>query len=370
MFFSIVIFCATLFLAYSNGANDNFKGVATLFGSGTTNYKISLTWATVTTFAGSICSIYFAEKLLKNFSGKGLVPTQIAVTPEFLLAVALGAGLTVMLAAVMGFPISTTHSLIGALLGSGLVAVGSQLNFSALGNAFVIPLLVSPLIAVVLSGGFYFVFRYLRLSSGIEKEMCVCIEGNEKIIPLPQSTSVLSFEKTLISEISVESKAVCEQKYLGSLFGFDTQKILDFGHFLSAGVVSFARGLNDTPKIVALLLLIEGLKIELGMLSIGLGMAIGGILNARKVAQTMSNEITEMNHGQGFTANLTTGLLVIFASKIGVPVSTTHVSVCSIFGIGLVTRKANKRVVSNILMSWVLTLPIAAILSGIIYFLV
>jgi PiT family inorganic phosphate transporter len=69
------------------------------------------------------------------------------------------------------------------------------------------------------------------------------------------------------------------------------------------------------------------------------------------------------------TANLTTAALVIFASQLGVPVSTTHVSCGSLFGIGLITRQVNKRVVSEILMSWVITLPVAMILGGVTYYL-
>ena len=66
----ILLFLAACFLAYSNGANDNFKGVATLFGSGTTNYKKAIGWATITTALGSISAIFLAEELVKNFSGK------------------------------------------------------------------------------------------------------------------------------------------------------------------------------------------------------------------------------------------------------------------------------------------------------------
>jgi len=98
-------------------------------------------------------------------------------------------------------------------------------------------------------------------------------------------------------------------------------------------------------------------------------MAAGGLINAKKVANTISKKITPMNHGQGFTANLVTGFLVIVASRFGVPVSTTHVSVGSIFGIGTVTRQANTKVVSEIVLSWVLTLPIAAALSAGVYYL-
>ena len=87
-----VLLLTTLFLAYANGANDNFKGVATLFGSGTTTYKAAITWATISTFAGSITSLFLAETLLKNFSGRGIVPNELAAAPQFVLAVGLGAG--------------------------------------------------------------------------------------------------------------------------------------------------------------------------------------------------------------------------------------------------------------------------------------
>ena len=88
------------------------------------------------------------------------------------------------------------------------------------------------------------------------------------------------------------------------------------------------------------------------------------------VGEMMSKKITPMNSGQGFTANLITGLLVTTASVHGLPVSTTHVSVGSIFGIGTATRKADIKVVRNILLAWLLTLPVAALCSGLIYFLI
>src|SRR5919199_1891748 len=171
----IALFLATVFLAYSNGANDNFKGVATLFGSQTTTYKTAIWWATITTFAGSVCSIFLAGTLLKNFSGKGLVPDAIAGAPDFHLAVAIGAGLTVMLATLTGFPISTTHGLTGALVGSGLAAVGTGVNFGKLWASFFFPLLASPLIAVGLGAIAYAVAYQLRVKSGVTKEWCVCV---------------------------------------------------------------------------------------------------------------------------------------------------------------------------------------------------
>src|SRR5919106_2975270 len=113
-----ILILAGLSLAYANGANDNFKGVATLFGSGTTDYRRALAWATATTFLGSLAAVLLAGKLLKNFSGKGLVDDSLMTNADYTAAVALGAALTVLLATRLGMPISTTHSLVGSLVGT------------------------------------------------------------------------------------------------------------------------------------------------------------------------------------------------------------------------------------------------------------
>ncbi|MFQ5569162.1 MAG: anion permease [Rhodothermales bacterium] len=365
----VLLFVATCFLAYSNGANDNFKGVATLFGSGTTHYKQALLWATATTFAGSVASVFLARALVHRFSGKGLVPDAVAASPDFLLAVALGAGLTVILATLIGFPISTTHSLTGALVGTGVVAVGTQVNFGVLGTAFFLPLLLSPFAALLLAALAYVVFRALRIRLGVTRESSVVLGDLDTPGSNPSEVPALAFSTITPNAAPSMSAVPSTSVYRGNVLGISAQKMLDAAHYVSAGVVSFARGLNDTPKIVALLLAVQGLAMTNGMLAVGVAMALGGLLNARKVAETMSKKITPMNPGQGFTANMITGLLVVFASRFGMPVSTTHVSVGSIFGIGTVTRAANKRVVGEILLSWVLTLPLAAFLAGATYWL-
>ena len=363
----ILLFLAACFLAYNNGANDNFKGVATLFGSKTTNYKGAISWATVTTFLGSIAALFLATTLVKNFSGKGLVPDELILAPEFAASIALGSSLTVFIATRIGMPISTTHSLVGALFGSGVVAVGSAFNFAKLGGTFLFPLIVSPLMAAVVSMLVYLVFRKTRIAMGVNKDTFISVgedivpnrgkEGNNKEFSLEPSTSQ-AIPFTDHSQV---------ETYQGNLLGIKAQKLLDYAHYLSAGIVSFARGLNDTPKIVGLLLVVNWLDIKWGMLAIALAIAVGGLLNAKRVGQIVANKITPMNHGQGFTANLITGLLVTTASIHGMPVSTTHVSVGSIFGIGTVTKKADIKTVRNILLSWLLTLPIAALCSAIAY---
>lgn len=362
-----LLFFAVCFLAYTNGANDNFKGVASLFGSRTCTYRTAITWATIATFAGCIAAAFLAQALLKKFSGKGLVPDSLTSSPEFLLAVACGAGGTVLLATLLGFPISTTHGLTGALVGAGVVAVGTKVNFAALGKGFVLPLLLSPILAVACGAVIYAVLRGLRLLCGIRKEMCVCVGVEQQVIPLPQPSGIFAAQSLPAVTLTADEEKACIQRYAGSMLGMSAGRLLDTLHFVSAGAVSFARGLNDAPKIAALLLVASAFDVRSAIVAVTIAMALGGLLNAKKVAETMSHKITDMNRGQGFAANLSTALLVTTASYHGLPVSTTHVSVGSLLGIGSVTRQVKWRSVGGVLLSWVITLPCAAALAAVTY---
>ena len=128
-------------------------------------------------------------------------------------------------------------------------------------------------------------------------------------------------------------------------------------------MVCFARGLNDTPKIAALLLIGSRSGLNLSVLLVGAFMIIGGLIHSKRIAETMGKKVTEMNPGQAFTANFITGLMVFGASRMGLPVSTTHVSCGSIFGIGAVNKKINIRILMQILVAWITTLPLGFILG-------
>lgn len=305
------LFLAACFLAVTNGANDNFKGVASIYGSGTASFRTAVAWGTATTLAGSIAAIFLAGDLMRKFTGKGLVPDALTQSPAFLLAVAIGAALTVLLATRFGFPISTTHALTGALVGAGLAGGDHMVDFTKLGKGFVVPLLFGPLLAVGAGALMHFVLRAAHRE--------------------PDHRT----------------------------------RTLDTLHFLSGGAVGFARGLNDTPKIAALLLIAKALDIRWGLIAVALAMAVGGMLGARRVAETMAKKITGMNPGQGFAANLATALLVTTANWHALPVSTTHVSVGALVGIGFATRQAHRKVIGQIALSWIVTLPCAAVLAAV-----
>ena len=150
----VLLIAAVLLVAFANGANDNAKGVATLVGSRMAALKAALSWANLTTFLGAVAAIpmalYVNTELVKAFGGSGLLPKGVPITDAYLAAVGVGAALTVLLATWLGIPVSTTHGLMGALIGAWLVAVGpGQIVWSTLGSRFVVPLLLSPVLSGV-----------------------------------------------------------------------------------------------------------------------------------------------------------------------------------------------------------------------------
>ena len=310
-----LLVAAVCFVAFTNGANANFKGVASLYGSGTATLRRALFWGTAATFAGSVAAAFLAEGLLSTFSGRGIVPDSLVRSPAFAAAVALGAALTSFLATRLGFPVSTTHALVGALLGAGLAGSSGDVRFAALGKNFVYPLLFSPAVAAALGAVAYLILRGVRLA--------------------PDHRT----------------------------------PTLDALHYLSAGAASFARGLNDTPKMVALLLVAPSLDLHWAFVAVAACIAVGGLLDADKVAETLGKKVTAMNPGQGFAASLVTAGLVATASLHALPVSTTHVSVGSLLGIGAATGQAHWRKVGEILFAWVSTVPCGAALGAVAYLL-
>jgi len=309
---TVLLVLAVGFVAFTNGANANFKGVASLYGSGTTTRRRAALWGTAATFAGSVAAAFLAGGLLAAFGGRDIVSNELAAAPAFLCAVALGAAATSFLATRFGFPVSTTHALVGALAGAGL-AGGADVHVAALGKTFLYPLVVSPVLAAAAGAVVYVLLRLARLA--------------------PDHRTPL----------------------------------LDALHVLSTGAASFARGLNDTPKMAALALAVPGLDVPWACLAVGVAIVAGGLLDIDRVAETLGKKVTGMTPGQGFAASLVTAGLVTTASVHGLPVSTTHVSVGSLLGMGAATRQAHWRKAGEIGLAWVTTAPAGAALAALAY---
>jgi len=370
-----------LWLSYANGANDNFKGVATLFGSDTTDYRRALLWGTVTTLAGSLFAVLLAGRLVQAFSGKGVVPDALVGDPGFLFSVAAGAASVVMVATVVGLPISTTHALVGGLAGAGVSSAGfSGISWPTLGGAFALPLLVSPAMSAALVVVAYPLLRRFRMWLGVRHDSCICMEQEEvpELAPAGEGAMMLRAGAgggAVMLRVGANGRArprvgradACGLGYEGRVLGITAQHLLDGAHYLSAGAVSFARGLNDTPKIAALLLAGGAVDALWGMVAVGTGMAAGAILQGYRVGHTMSRRITRMNSGQGLTANAATAFMVLLASRFGVPVSTTHVSTGALFGLGAFTRQLDTGTFRAIVLAWIVTLPAAFATAWLVY---
>ena len=138
-------------------------------------------------------------------------------------------------------------------------------------------------------------------------------------------------------------------------------------HILSAGAASFARGLNDTPKMAALLLLVPRLSASEALVFTAAFIALGGLLDYRRVAETLGTKLTGMDPAQGFAASLVTAGLVTGAGLYSLPVSTTHVSVGALVGIGGFARRAHARKAAEVFAAWITTVPCGAASAAVAY---
>ena len=322
MLTSVLFILGVVLLSLANGANDNFKGMATLWGSGVLTFRQALVAANIATFFGGCCAVVLGAGLLKAFSGKGIVMADVLADPVFVTAFAMGAALTVIGATLFRYPISTTHSIIGALAGAAFALPSASPLYGVLAQKTLIPLLVSPFLAAGMTWGLW----QLRAVVGPRLVGVGGAGGGNSVSVGPNKSS----------------------------------KTQDYLHIISGMTVCFARGVNDAPKIASIWLLgaATGVSQSMVFVSIAFLMVVGSVFFSLQIAKVLSKEITQMDGTQGFTGNFVTALLVLFASHVGVGVSTTHVSVGSLFGIGALSGTARWGKIRDIILAWILTLPI------------
>jgi inorganic phosphate transporter, PiT family len=340
-----------LCLALANGSNDVPKGVATLVGAGVANVRTAITWGAITTAIGCLVSLRFASKMTALFS-KGIVSAK--PTPAFAAAVLIGTVAWVALATWRRLPVSTTHALVGALLGAGVLFSSDNVQWHALVTKVVRPLLLSVLIAWAASALLATVAR-LILSRVVARRPAA----------QPAREKVLASNAPAGATAATADATHSESTGLGGAIGI--------AHWLTSGLTSFARGMNDTPKIVAIgsFALIAGMTPTGLLFLVTIAMAIGGLVGGRLVAARLANDVVKMSHAEGFAANLTTAVMVSLGAFRGLPMSTTHVSIGAITGLaGTDMSRLKKKTVRDFALAWLVTPPFAAAVAALAYLVV
>jgi len=371
---SFLTFLLVLVLAFANGTNDVSKAIATLVGSGVTNYRTAILWGTAWTVLGAAAaaSAFVATAMMATFSS-GLVQPGTIASPFLALAVLIGAMVWVLFASRTGLPVSTTHALTGAIVGAGFVSFGIDgLVWPAIVGKIVLPLLLSPVLALTLS---VLIHPALRSLAGHWEGTCLCLMPNARALVTVDARGATRtlFQATGFGQPVTAVPSQCDRAGLrGLTIGLDSI------HWISSGLASFARGTNDTPKIVAMLLLGNTVaswpsaRLQIAALvGVALAMGAGSYFGGLRVTEVLAEKVTRMDHVEGLSANLTTSSLVLVSATLGLPVSTTHVSSSAIIGIGLLKglRAVRWATVRDMVLAWIVTLPASAILASLAYLL-
>jgi inorganic phosphate transporter, PiT family len=361
----VLVFALGLAIAYINGANDVSKGIATLVGSGVTDYRRAVVWGTLWTGAGAVVGAFLATAMVQTF-GRGLFASGVHPTLVAAVATIAGAALWVALATWKGLPVSTTHAIVGSVAGVAVLAYGVEgVNWMGLAAKIALPLLLSPVLSLGLTVTVLKTWSALAPNSQVD---CVCAETETAVGLSSQPDGVMAFTSAM-PQLQITTCNSTARSAPGIT--------LNHLHWVTSGATSFARGLNDAPKMVALILgaaFLAGHGTNFPIIYfvvVAGGMMAGSWIAGQRVTDVLARKVTRMDHREGFVANLITAALVAPAAALGLPMSTTHVASGAI--IGVATRQSdgvNWKVVWEMMLAWIVTLPFAAALGMAVFFVV
>jgi inorganic phosphate transporter, PiT family len=368
-----LVLAAGIFIAYVNGANDVSKGIATLAGSGVSNYRRAILWGSLWTGIGGLAAFSLAKALLTTF-GKGVFAAGTTPTFPVALAIILGAGAWVALATFTGLPVSTTHAIVGAMTGVAAWAYGLHgVNWGALVSKIALPLALSPLISIVVTMGLLSILKFLSGTAAPADCICAELEPAKQMKLVAAGAAGLQSAAIAVAtpqlHLTVAPAEACAVERPRAF-----RVTVDHLHWLTSGATSFARGLNDAPKMAAILLAAASLSgtaftsLPASFMAVTLGMVVGSVIGGYRVTGVLAEKVTRMNHQEGFLANLVTAALVGSGAFFGLPMSTTHVSGSAIMGVGLRSpHSIHWGTVRNMLTAWVITLPVSGAFGVLIY---
>jgi len=396
-----------VFMTWGIGANDVANALGTSVGSGAITVRTAIIVAAIFEFAGAA----LAGGNVTSTIRKGIIdPNQIADRPEILvfgmLAALLAAGCWLALASAKGWPVSTTHSIVGAIVGFAVAGIGvdavnwgkiSQIVASwvvspALGGGIAFMLMMSiqhlimnadkPFKAAVKWAPMYiflvgFVISLVTLFKGLKHLKIELGIGESFVVAAIIGVIVALIGKWAVNRVTFD-EAEDKKSHIASVERVFAPMII-----FTACAMAFAHGSNDVANGVGPLAAVYGLiqsggevtqKLEMPIWILalgGAGIVLGLTTYGYRVMRTIGTKITSLTPTSGFCATVAAAITVVLASRTAMPVSTTHIAVGAVMGVGLARGFAalDIRVIGKIVVSWVVTLPAGGILAALFFFM-
>ena len=404
--FIVIAVIFGLYMTWGIGANDVANVMGTSVGSGAITVTTAVIIAGIFEFAGAALAGGNVTKTIR----KGIIdPSSIVNNPEILifgmLAALLAAAIWLMVASIRGWPVSTTHAIVGAVVGFAIAGIG----FDAVAWGKIGQIAASWVVSPLLGGTIAFILmisiRRLILNTdnpfqsakrwgpvyvfmvGFVISLVTMFKGLKHLnldLSAPMSfllaavfgLIVAAIGWVLINRVKVDEEAEAEYHFSS------VEKVFVPMMLFTACGMAFAHGSNDVANGVGPLAAVYGL-VESGgevaqksalpvwiLLLGGFGIVVGLATYGFKVMRTIGTKITELTPTRGFCATMAAAATVVLASRTGMPVSTTHIAVGAVMGVGLARGigALDLRVIGGIVVSWVVTLPIAGVLSALVFF--
>lgn len=404
--FVILAIIFGLYMTWGIGANDVANVMGTSVGSGAITVKTAILIAAIFEFAGAALAGGHVTKTIR----KGIIdPTPIVNSPEILvfgmLAALLAAAVWLMVASTRGWPVSTTHSIVGAVVGFAVAGIGiDAVNWGKIGQ-----IAASWVVSPVLGGTVAFILmmsiRKLILNTdnpflsakrwgpvyvflvGFIIALVTLFKGLKHLnldLSVPMSflaatvigLVIAAIGWVLINRVQIDEKADKEHHFAS------VEKVFVPMMLFTACGMAFAHGSNDVANGVGPLAAVYGLvqsggevaqssKLPLWILGLGgFGIVVGLATFGYRVMRTIGTKITELTPTRGFSATMAAAATVVLASRTGMPVSTTHIAVGAVMGVGLARGigAIDLRVIGGIFVSWIVTLPVGGLLAAFFFF--
>ena len=403
----IILACVFgFFMAWGVGANDVANAMGTSVGSKAITIKQAFIIAAVFEFTGA----YLAGGEVTKTIRKGMIDSQVlAGSPELvvygMLAALLAAGIWLMVASRAGWPVSTTHTIVGAIVGFAAVGIGiDAVQWGKVGT-IVMSWVISPALAGIIAYWLFvsvqrfildtpnplenakryvpvyiflvgFIIALVTLFKGLKHVGLKLSMGESYLIAALIGLAVMAIGVVFIRRLKFDPAADSDFHFA------NVEKVFGVLMIFTACAMAFAHGSNDVANAVGPLAAVVGIA-ETGMVAQktvmpswilllgGAGIVIGLITSGHKGIATVGTGITELTPSRGFAATLAAATTVVIASGTGLPISTTHTLVGAVLGVGLARGIAalNLNVVRTIFLSWIVTLPAGAILAILFFYM-